>query len=49
MAGQTVKTNKSHKFGGNLNIDLSNLPSGLYLINIIADGTRLKTKKAIKR
>lgn len=49
ITGQTVKTSISNKVEGNLNIDLSDLPSGIYLISIIADGKRLETKKAIRK
>ena len=31
-----------------LNLDLSNFNSGIYLINILADGEKLPVKKAIK-
>jgi len=31
-----------------MSLDLSQYPSGMYLINIIADGKPLSTKKAIR-
>lgn len=48
ISGQLVKTSSYQNVNQNVNIDLSQFPTGIYLINIIADGKRLGAKKAIK-
>lgn len=47
MAGKLIKIEERLITQKNIEIDLSSYPSGIYIINIIADGKRLKPKKAI--
>ena len=48
ISGQLVKINSYQNINKKVTIDLSQFPSGIYLVNIIADGKRLETKKAIR-
>lgn len=47
MSGQTVKLINHQNINKNLDINLSEYPTGMYIVNIIADGKRLPAKKAI--
>ncbi len=49
MSGQLIKEFTSQNVSSKkLNIDLSNFSSGMYIINVVADGKLVTTKKAIK-
>ncbi|MBC3847465.1 carboxypeptidase-like regulatory domain-containing protein [Winogradskyella echinorum] len=48
MSGQTIQNSTHQKFGEKLSVDLSEHSAGIYIINIVADGKRLKAVKAIK-
>lgn len=47
ISGQIIKVDNYQKNTKQLNVDLSQFPSGIYIINIIADGKQLPAKKAI--
>ncbi|MFI1745181.1 carboxypeptidase-like regulatory domain-containing protein [Thalassobellus sediminis] len=47
ISGQIIKTQNYLNINKRLNIDLSQLPLGIYIINIIADGKQLPAKKAV--
>ncbi len=47
ISGQLVKTNIVNSFNKNLSLDLSEFSSGIYIVNIIANGKNTATKKAI--
>jgi hypothetical protein len=49
ISGQIILSRTHQKMNKTLEIDLSKYPTGLYIINTIADGKRLATKKAIVR
>lgn len=46
--GQKIQYTENRMFGNRLNIDLSEFATGIYIINIIADGKSLETIKAIR-
>ncbi|WP_055435124.1 T9SS type A sorting domain-containing protein [Lacinutrix algicola] len=48
ISGQVIQSNVFHNVLNKVTVDLSQYPSGIYLINIIADGKRLTVKKAIR-
>jgi len=48
ISGQTIQNSTHQKFGEKLSIDLSQFSTGIYIINIIADGKRLEAIKAIR-
>ncbi|MDB2462972.1 carboxypeptidase-like regulatory domain-containing protein, partial [Algibacter sp.] len=48
ISGNFINMEERNIDNKNLAIDLSKLPSGIYIINIIADGKRLSPKKAIR-
>lgn len=48
LSGQYIKNSTYQKFGKKLTIDLSQCVTGIYFINIIADGQRLEALKAIR-
>ena len=48
MSGRSVQNITQQKFGKKGTIDLSTYPTGIYIVNIIADGKRLEPIKAIK-
>ncbi len=48
MSGRSVQNTTQQKFGKKGTIDLSAYPTGIYIVNIIADGKRLEPIKAIK-
>ncbi|MEP5339217.1 MAG: carboxypeptidase-like regulatory domain-containing protein [Algibacter sp.] len=47
MSAQTIKTINHQNVNKNVDINLSQYPTGMYIINIIADGKHLPSKKAI--
>lgn len=47
ITGNIIQSNSYQDLFENIELDLSNCPSGIYIINIIADGERLTPKKAI--
>ena len=47
MSGQIILLNDYKQINKTVNIDLSNQPAGIYIINILADGKQLPAKKAI--
>lgn len=47
ISGQLVKSMEAKLFNNILNVDLSNLTSGIYILSIEANGKLLTTKKAI--
>ncbi|WP_346881048.1 carboxypeptidase-like regulatory domain-containing protein [uncultured Algibacter sp.] len=47
ISGQHIKSFNYKNINNKINIDLSQYPSGLYIINIIADRKPLESKKAI--
>ena len=47
ISGNLIKTKVGTPYNRILQVDLSSFPSGIYIINIIADGKRLMPKKAI--
>ncbi|MEL6810218.1 MAG: carboxypeptidase-like regulatory domain-containing protein [Bacteroidota bacterium] len=49
ILGQTIRWMSAGDVDGDVPIDLSQFPSGIYLISIRADGKILKTQKAIKK
>ncbi|WP_299888905.1 T9SS type A sorting domain-containing protein [uncultured Lacinutrix sp.] len=49
ISGQSVLSEKFQNITNKVSVDLSNYPSGIYILNIIADGKVLSTKKAIVR
>lgn len=48
ISGQTIQNSIHQKLGNKLNIDLSEFATGIYIINIIADGEHLEAIKAIR-
>ena len=48
LSGQTIQNSVHQKFGNKLNIDLSEFATGIYIVNIIADGKPLKAIKAVR-
>ncbi len=48
MSGQIVKSLGYKKFGNQKQIDLSQFSTGIYIINIIADGKALDSIKAVR-
>lgn len=48
ISGQTILNTKHQKFGEKLTIDLSEFSTGIYIINVIADGQYLEAFKAIR-
>lgn len=48
ISGQLIKRFSFQNVNKQVGIDLSQYPAGIYIINIIADGKRLSTKKAIR-
>ncbi|WP_405573302.1 carboxypeptidase-like regulatory domain-containing protein [Winogradskyella sp. Asnod2-B02-A] len=48
MSGQIIWNSSSQKLGKKITIDLSQFSTGIYIINIIADGKRLEPIKAVK-
>ena len=48
MSGQIVKSLGYKKFGNQKQIDLSQFSTGIYIINIIADGKDLESIKAVR-
>ena len=48
MSGKLIKIEERQFAQKNIVIDLSSYPSGIYIINITADGKRLSPKKAIR-
>ncbi|MAX70160.1 MAG: hypothetical protein CMC76_03530 [Flavobacteriaceae bacterium] len=48
MSGQIVKSLGYEKFGNQKQIDLSQFSTGIYIINIIADGKALESIKAVR-
>ncbi|WP_396602135.1 carboxypeptidase-like regulatory domain-containing protein [Algibacter sp. R77976] len=48
ISGKLIKIEERQMALKNIEIDLSNYPAGIYIINIIADGKRLSPKKAIR-
>lgn len=48
ISGKLIKTIVVKPNNKNIKLDLSSYPSGMYIINIIADGKRLSPKKAIR-
>ena len=48
MSGQIIRNSSSQKLGKKIAIDLSQFSTGIYIINIIADGKRLEPIKAVK-
>lgn len=48
MSGRIIQNSTYQKFDKNLNIDLSQYASGIYIVNIIADGRRLEPIKAVR-
>ncbi|AXG67937.1 TonB-dependent receptor SusC [Kordia sp. SMS9] len=48
MNGQLLQSNTYTKLSKNPQIDLSKHPKGMYLVRIVADGTVLETKKAMR-
>ncbi|MBX2827161.1 MAG: T9SS type A sorting domain-containing protein [Flavobacteriaceae bacterium] len=48
IIGQQVQNVEFNNFGKEVSIDLSAQPTGIYLVNVIADGEKLKTHKLIK-
>ncbi|MBF8150180.1 T9SS type A sorting domain-containing protein [Winogradskyella sp. F6397] len=48
MSGKIIQNTTQQKFGKKGTIDLSTYPTGIYIVNIIADGSRLEPIKAIK-
>jgi hypothetical protein len=47
MSGQLIKTINHQNINRKIYIDLSQFPTGIYIISIIGDGKRLPAKKAI--
>lgn len=48
MAGQIILNKEYKKFGNQISIDLYQFSRGIYIVNIIADGERLKAIKAVR-
>ncbi|NRD21335.1 carboxypeptidase-like regulatory domain-containing protein [Winogradskyella eckloniae] len=48
MSGRIIQNSTFQKFNNPIDINVSEFSSGVYLVNIIADGKRLKTIKAVK-
>ncbi|AUC83533.1 T9SS type A sorting domain-containing protein [Lacinutrix sp. Bg11-31] len=48
ISGQAIQSKVFQNVLNKVTIDLSQYPSGIFLINIIADGKQLPTKKAIR-
>ena len=48
MSGQIILNKEYQKFGNQVSIDLSPFSKGVYIINIIVDGERLKAIKAVR-
>lgn len=48
MSGRVIQNSTYQKFGEIGNIDLSQFSTGIYIVNIIADGKRLATLKAVR-
>lgn len=48
MNGQQLQSRNHAAISNTISIDLSGYPTGIYLVNIIADGKRLPTQKAIR-
>ena len=48
MSGRIIQNFTHQKFGKKVSVDLSEFPTGIYVINIIADGKRLEAMKAVK-
>jgi len=49
LLGQQVLTKTYQNANANIIIDLTSVNTGIYLINILADGERLPTQKAIRK
>ena len=47
-SGQIIQNSTHQKFGEKVTIDVSQFASGIYIINIIADGKQLESIKAIR-
>lgn len=48
MLGQTLFYKSYQRLNSKICLDLSSYPSGIYIINIVANGKRLPIRKAIK-
>ena len=48
MSGRIIQNSSHQKFGKKVTIDLSQFSTGIYVVNIVADGKRLEPIKAVK-
>ena len=48
LTGRIVLNRIEHKFKSNVIVDLSNQPTGIYIINMSSNGTQIASKKAIR-
>lgn len=48
LTGRIVLNTTEHKFKSNVIVDLSNQPTGIYIINMSSNGTQIASKKAIR-
>ena len=48
ITGRIIVNRTERKFSSNIVVDLSDQPSGIYIINVSANGERITSKKALK-
>lgn len=48
ISGRIIQNTRHQKFGEKLTIDLSQFSTGIYIVNIVADGKKLEAIKAIR-
>ncbi|WP_461302760.1 T9SS type A sorting domain-containing protein [Aureisphaera sp.] len=48
ILGQQIHSSEFKNFGKEVKVNLSAQPTGIYLVNVLADGEKLKTHKLIK-